>query len=195
MNYTQSILHYKRAVKRMVTYLVPMLIFLIFYAAAFSAASFQHQSTGFPLTGMHAELLCSDCHSQAAVNNYGGQRSECATCHLSEYNSTDHISRIYLITDCSRCHNTSGWNNQQFVHENSDHQCSICHMSDENSANQMVTGHGQLANNCSICHSASAWTSILYEHLHTERANQVPNDADCSACHQNGFMNVGVTNE
>jgi len=183
------------SVKHFITFALPPLFLLFFFTFSFTSDSFQHQSTGFLLSGAHADLSCINCHPRATRDEFQGLRSECVTCHLVDYNSTDHINRIYLITDCSRCHDSQSWDNHHFVHDNSDTQCSICHLSDGNSANQLVTGHVQLANKCTICHSAQAWNSIQYEHLQTDRTVGIPADADCSACHQSGFTNMEVDNE
>lgn len=171
-------------------------LFLLFFSTfSFTNDYFQHETTGFVLTGTHAGLNCTDCHAHAADNEFQGLRRECATCHLDDYNSTNHINRIYLITDCSRCHDSQSWDNDHFTHDNSDTQCSLCHLGDDNNANQLVTGHVQLANKCTICHTSEAWNVVFYEHLQSDRTVGIPPDADCSACHQDGFTNMEVDNE
>src|SRR5262249_61534346 len=50
-------------------------------------AKFNHDSTGFSLTGMHTvpPRACTDCHVN---NNYNLTSAACVTCHLKDYQGT-----------------------------------------------------------------------------------------------------------
>src|SRR5579863_6702279 len=54
---------------------------------SWSNASFNHNSTAFPLTGMHTvpPRQCTDCHVN---NNYNLTSTACVSCHLKDYQGT-----------------------------------------------------------------------------------------------------------
>ncbi len=43
-------------------------------------AKFDHSTTKFPLTGMHAQITCAQCH---ANGKYAGTPTDCSSCHLT----------------------------------------------------------------------------------------------------------------
>ncbi len=53
--------------------------------AAWSPATFNHNLTGFPLTGAHVSLACLACHA----NGYENTPSDCVACHQADYNNYD----------------------------------------------------------------------------------------------------------
>jgi hypothetical protein len=94
--------------------------------SAWKPATFDHNSSGFPLTGAHVGLSCSQCHSNGV---YGGLSTTCVSCH----NGPD--THAGLTTDCTQCHSTSNWN-ASFTHPggcdgncaNHEHAtCAECH--------------------------------------------------------------------
>ena len=70
--------------------------------SGWTPATFDHNLSGFPLTGAHASLGCSQCHSGGA---YGGLSSACSACHVEP---SAHAGMYG--TDCAKCHSTSNWN-------------------------------------------------------------------------------------
>jgi hypothetical protein len=77
--------------------------------------SFDHQQTGYALTGKHAKVKCADCHdprriTDAAVKEVVGKGRKsmlgapvaCAGCHFDEH-------RGQLGNDCARCHDAAAW--------------------------------------------------------------------------------------
>ncbi|HLB48832.1 MAG TPA: cytochrome c3 family protein [Anaerolineales bacterium] len=75
----------------------------------------------FPLTGKHATLACSSCHT---TGQYKGTPDECADCHAS-VKPVDHFEG-----DCAACHTTMGWKPATFDHANAA-DCTQCHAGDE----------------------------------------------------------------
>ncbi len=45
--------------------------------ASWSQVTFDHNKSGFPLTGAHASVVCSKCHA----NGFSGTPKACAACH------------------------------------------------------------------------------------------------------------------
>ncbi len=142
---------------------------------AWSDASFRH--AGFELQGRHASAACSDCHQNGV---YSGTPTDCAACHLDDYNGTtdpNHRSAGFPV-DCVQCHGTSanGWPGGNFAHDfpirsgrhagvactechrTSDNRvfsCLECHAHDQatmNSRHNGVTGYSYSSQACYACH-------------------------------------------
>ena len=80
-------------------------------------ATFNHSSTGFPLTGSHTvpPRQCSDCHVN---NNYNLNTTACVSCHLKDYqgaNNPNHVQAGFPQT-CEQCHDTVLWTDAVFNH-------------------------------------------------------------------------------
>lgn len=104
-------------------------------------ATFDHNTTSFPLTGAHTTVACATCHT----DNYAGTLpTSCYGCHTSDYNSTatlggsvpNHVTAAYP-TDCTMCHTTTSWLNATFNHNNTPFPlqgphttlaCNLCHI-------------------------------------------------------------------
>ncbi len=137
---------------------------------------FDHEFTEFPLLGMHSLATCDQCHVGADFHRVG---RTCADCH-----STDDKHDGSLGSDCSQCHNPSGWALWQFDHAqrttfaltgaHQDLVCSACHnsASDDplNIASSCVSCHvsddahrGQFGSNCERCHSTETFTGARFD--------------------------------
>ena len=81
-------------------------------------ATFDHSTTGFPLTGAHTSLQCAQCHVN---NNYTLTNTSCVSCHLKDFQGTtnpNHVAGGFSQT-CETCHNTAAWQPAQFDHSKS----------------------------------------------------------------------------
>ncbi|MCB0316123.1 MAG: hypothetical protein KDH84_23210, partial [Calditrichaeota bacterium] len=58
--------------------------------SGWSPSIFDHNNTGFPLTGSHVPLNCLDCHA----NGYTGTPIECFACHQDDYNATTNPNHL-----------------------------------------------------------------------------------------------------
>lgn len=64
---------------------------------------FDHDTTGYPLTGRHRVAACGDCHTNP---NWTGLRTDCYACHaFNRPRTQDHLTR----TTCDDCHTTTRW--------------------------------------------------------------------------------------
>ncbi len=70
--------------------------------SGWTPASFDHSISGFPLTGAHTSLSCSQCHSSGV---YSGLSTACVACHAEPA-----VHAGQFGTDCAQCHSTSNWN-------------------------------------------------------------------------------------
>jgi hypothetical protein len=68
--------------------------------AGWTPATFDHNM--FALTGGHAGLVCSQCHSGGV---YSGLSSACISCHAEPV-----VHAGQFGTNCAQCHTTTNWN-------------------------------------------------------------------------------------
>ncbi len=63
-------------------------------------ATFDHNLSGFPLTGAHTGLACTQCH---IGNVYTGLSTACVACHSLP------ATHAGMSAGCTQCHTTSNW--------------------------------------------------------------------------------------
>ncbi|HEY3385230.1 MAG TPA: hypothetical protein VGK46_01895 [Saprospiraceae bacterium] len=152
----------------------------------FDTEKFNHQLTGYKLTGAHAKVDCKACHKDERIESaelrkkeetYLGLKNECVACHKDVHRNT-------LSTDCKSCHNTDAFAPATlFDHAKTDFplkgkhkeaDCNRCHeVTFENSAlYQRFSGvpfnscvvchddvhHGRLGTDCKECHTETSFT-------------------------------------
>ncbi len=139
--------------------------------------NFNHNNTGFPLTGAHIGVDCLDCHT----TGFAGTPTDCFACHGMDFEGSlnpDH-QELNLPTDCVNCHTTDPeWMPASFdIHDDfyplqgahaliSD-DCVSCHNGDYNNT----------PNDCFGCHSDDYNETIDPDHL------QAGFSTDCTTCH------------
>ncbi len=180
-----------------------------------SPATFDHNQTGFPLTGSHQAVECTDCHEN---NVYAGTPSDCYSCHEPDFKSAtepNHVTGNFDHT-CTICHSTTAWSPATFDHNQTGfpltgaHQaveCSDCHEnnvyagtpSDCYSCHEpefkSVTEPNHVTGNfdhvCTICHSTTAWSPATFDHNLTNfPLTGAHTTAACLDCHENGYTNT-----
>ena len=138
--------------------------------------SFDHDTTGYPLIGRHAETACLDCHDNETYRN---APTECIDCHAED---DAHDGRSGQ--ECENCHNPTDWKDTSFNHardtefalegrhaqltcgdchsedpfdDEMDRACVACHVEDDNH-----DGHN--GEQCDSCHSNENWTEPTFDH-------------------------------
>ena len=141
-------------------------------------ANFDHNKTGFPLTGSHTvpPRACADCHVN---NNYTNLPTDCYGCHKADYqnaNNPNHIA-AHFPTTCATCHDTVKWTNGNFNHTwfplnhgNANGVCSTCHTNPND--------YSVFA--CTNCHTKSQTDAT-----HQGIGGYVYNSVNCYQCHKN----------
>jgi hypothetical protein len=157
-----------------------------------AAGRFDHSTTGFPLTGAHADpskAPCSACHVN---NNYSGNLpKDCYGCHMAAWQSTvtldgsvpNHIAAGFPTT-CADCHSTTSWLGANFNHNNFwqlPHHgavCSDCHIDQTNYANM----------SCINCHTQPFHDKPSTDSHHQGRPGYRYGPMTCiaSGCHTKG---------
>jgi hypothetical protein len=121
---------------------------------------FDHLTTGFPLTGLHARIDCESCHMSGV---FKGTPRQCRACHArgTRVSATlppeDAVHLMSQQLECSNCHKTAGWTAAQFDHMGINSNCLRCHASGgsgQAAPNDLV--HAQLMGaDCSECHRST----------------------------------------
>ncbi len=150
--------------------------------ATWSGASFNHNTTSFPLTGAHVAVACMTCH---ADNVFDGKSTACVSCHQTDYNAAtnpNHPSAGFPNT-CQSCHTTTAWAPSTWNHDtqyfriySGRHRarwtrCIECHT--------VATDFRQF--NCLACHPHSSKTQT--DSNHGGVRNYQYNSAACYSCH------------
>ncbi len=177
---------------------------------AWTGATFDHNATNFPLTGMHKTVTCDQCHA-------GGQytiSTACVSCHQSDYNGTNnppHASAGFPTT-CEQCHSTQGWSGALFDHSTTNFpltgshravacdQCHVnnkyiglstacvsCHQSDYDGTTDPNHAASHFPTNCEQCHTTTTWSGATFNHSTTNfPLTGAHASVACDQCHGGG---------
>jgi len=156
------------------------------HAATPSIQTFDHMTTGFPLTGLHGRIDCESCHISGV---FKGTPRQCRGCHArgTRISATlppeDTVHLMSQQLECSNCHKTAGWTAAIFEHMGINSNCLRCHTAGgggRSAPNDLV--HAQLMGaDCSVCHrSTRSFTSAtLLDH------SGITSGCEASGCHAN----------
>mgnify|MGYP001612998360 CR=1 FL=1 len=147
-------------------------------AAERSSTSFNHLSTGFPLTGAHVQADCQTCHARGV---FKGTPRQCELCHTqgsrmaSSAKPTNHVP---TAQPCDQCHtSTVTWAGARFPHTGVvPGSCMQCH--NNSMAQGKPSNHVQTTSPCDTCHRTTAWIPASFNHN-----NVAP--GSCITCHNN----------
>lgn len=131
----------------------------------FKPENFDHNKTGFKLTGAHTLKDCKDCHQDKFITDsrykkknktYFGLDIKCASCHEDFHQGT-------LGKECSGCHSTEKFKPaQSFDHNKAAFkltgahekvECSKCHPKEVHNGKEFEKLKGLNFTNCSSCHT------------------------------------------
>ncbi|HEY5174056.1 MAG TPA: hypothetical protein VII95_00645 [Terriglobales bacterium] len=150
--------------------------------SSWQGAQFDHNKTGFPLTGAHINVPCVKCHINGV---YKGTPTDCYSCHKADYLGTNNPNHVaaHFPTTCATCHTTATWLGAVFNHTwfpiySGTHAgrwmtCGDCHI---NSADYS-------AFSCITCHEHSKQNTDPH---HTDVRGYVYNATSCYSCHATG---------
>jgi len=170
-------------------------------AAGWLPATFDHNLSGFKLTGKHVSVPCAVCHVNAL---FKGTPTDCYSCHAK-----DDKHKGQFGTACEACHTPDGWSPPTFDHSkfplaggHANLACNRCHR------NAVFTGlstacaachadppfHAGLfaGTPCNTCHNTLAWTPATYNGQHPAGCgehNCINHEgASCRDCHTVNLM-------
>lgn len=151
-------------------------------------ARFNHDRIGFPLTGAHRAIACSQCHPGSA---FSGRPTACVGCHLQDYQATTNPNHAasQFPQDCVSCHSTTSWDGAAFDHSRSGfpltgrHQgtpcadchrnnqytglptdCLSCHRADYDATTDPSHVAAGFPTDCISCHSTAGWAGAAFDH-------------------------------
>ncbi|MBK8499925.1 MAG: hypothetical protein IPL52_14175 [Flavobacteriales bacterium] len=111
-------------------------------------ATFDHNTTSFPLTGMHVNVNCIECHAAGYTNT----PTNCDACHMTDYTGTvePNHTQANFSTDCTQCHTADGWTPSSFDHR----RRQACPDGSPERELQPVprAGYANTPNTCEACH-------------------------------------------
>lgn len=162
---------------------------LTFQIVRFEKEKFNHDLSGFKLTGAHSRKKCADCHKPEFISDpkikgkkftYLGLKTECLNCHTDYHQKT-------LSANCADCHTDEKFKPaSKFDHQRSKfklagkHQqvtCAECHKTSTRNGQKFQEFKGVQATNCTNCHKDP----------HENKFGQ-----NCAKCHNNeSFAVVG----
>lgn len=181
---------------------------------------FDHDATDFPLTGAHAELICSSCHETGA--RHADAPGSCSACHEAK-----DPHRGQLGADCGTCHSPAGWDQTEFDHAttafpltggHAQLQCASCHADArfETAGTQCIDCHrlddthaGNRGSACESCHTTETWhaefdhaaatgfalqgahQSLECNNCHVSEPEYEGLAADCGSCHSGDDAHLG----
>ena len=179
-------------------------------------ATFNHNTTGFPLTGSHTvpPRQCTDCHLN---NNYNITSTACVSCHQTDYtNATTPVNHAAagFPTTCETCHDTNLWTDATFnhtttgfalagahtvpprvctdCHTNNNYSlnstaCVTCHLADFNGTTNPNHAAAGFPQQCDLCHDTTLWTDSTFNHNNTAfPLTGAHTTTACALCHVNG---------
>lgn len=167
-------------------------------------SAFEHDTTGFALTGQHTDTECRQCHVALDFSKAG---TECVSCHTDMHNNTvgqqcdychntgswivQDISKIHNmsrfpltgahnVTDCYLCHPSASL----FRFEPLGVQCYDCHRQDYLATTMPNHTEVGYSTQCDDCHSlhATEWLATGFEHGFFPLIGGHAN-VDCFSCH------------
>jgi hypothetical protein len=145
-----------------------------------SPATFDHSTTHFSLTGVHAVTACRSCHVN---DNHEMQFVDCYQCHETQFKQSVNPSHVVanFPHDCFPCHSTTSWRPSIFTHDRQNFRifygkhrnqwsaCSDCH---QNTANFAYFS-------CLACHSQS-----VTNQYHINMSGYSYSSPACYGCHR-----------
>ncbi|MBI3671055.1 MAG: hypothetical protein HY237_14905 [Acidobacteria bacterium] len=137
-----------------------------------SVPEFSHNTTRYPLRGLHEKVDCRLCHTKMVFTNVS---TKCADCHAD-------IHRRQFGANCEQCHTVKGWrvsvqavkqhlNRFPLLGAHAALECEACH---KGGATGQFAG---LPTDCAACHLGSFQQAKIPDHL----ALKFP--TTCQSCH------------
>lgn len=152
-----------------------------------------HQTTRFPLTGVHAATDCVSCHTPTAQGQmqFVNRPTRCESCHLAEaavVKNPDHQAAGFT-RQCEQCHAPTVWNRARFDHATTAFpltgahvrvtcaqchadrvyagkptDCVSCHRADYTGTTDPSHVTAGFPTTCASCHTTAAWAGATFDH-------------------------------
>lgn len=174
-----------------------------------SPTTFDHDTTGFKLTGKHKAADCKACHTSGV---FKGTSQSCVSCHAEPVVHKDRFG-----VACASCHTTATWKGAivhlaagTFDHNTTNFKltgkhaavaCASCHKDNhfKGTAQSCVSCHAEPKSpevhkarygvNCVTCHTTLSWKDTNFKHTfpinHHSKGGKGPKGVGntCATCH------------
>lgn len=149
---------------------------------------FDHDPTGFPLEGAHADAECEDCHQG---EGWDGLAQSCRSCHDDPHGAA--LSKRTSLASCEACHGVADWEVTSAV------LARVFNHTDARQTDYVLRGaHLKVA--CEDCHAEAKFVPTPHQACTTchEDPHRAPFADDCTRCHTEaswrvaGFDHLGV---
>jgi DnaJ-class molecular chaperone len=171
-------------------------------ATAWATARFNHDASGFPLTGAHRAATCTQCHGDGV---YTGKSTACVSCHQQDYNGTSNPNHgtSGFNTDCTTCHTTVNWTfdhartpfpltgahiaatcqqcHGDGVYVGKPTTCVSCHQANYDATSNPIHSAAGFPTTCQTCHTTSTWAGATFNHTWFPMSHG--GARQCSDCH------------
>ena len=121
--------------------------------------SFDHFTTGFPLTGAHRTVPCESCH---VVGQFEGTPRRCSACHNGGRASDRPAGHVRTTDSCDSCHSSMSFSPARVDHGQVLGTCISCH--DGRSAIGKSAGHVTSGDACADCHNTASFAIARFDH-------------------------------
>jgi hypothetical protein len=183
---------------------------------AWSPANFDHNLSGFALTGAHRTVACNQCHK----SGFAGTPTACYSCHQQDFAGTTQPNHVAggFPSECLTCHTTSAWSPASFDHSRTHFAltgahasvtcdkchasgyagtstaCYSCHATNFVSASDPNHVQNKLSHECEQCHTTTAWSPASFDHSTTSFPLTGAHQAvACAKCHATGYAGTPTT--
>lgn len=131
--------------------------------------NFDHNSTGYKLTGKHKKMKCSKCHTEKRSKKhlrkggirFLGAKTSCKECHKND--DIHFYKGYYKRFDCNKCHSSDSWKKglKYFNHDKTSFKlrgkhkkmkCAKCHTVNKKRKVSKYEWHGLKSKQCLSCH-------------------------------------------
>ena len=179
-------------------FVLALYLFVAPQAWAQSKTGFDHLTTGYALSGMHATARCESCHQGGM---FKGTPRDCASCHSSggrfaKGNVLMPVQHLPTTATCDSCHTTRIFSGARFSHAQvPSGSCQTCH--NGSTATAKTANHMSTSASCDTCHATMAWLPAkAMDHSGFNAATY------CASCHNgttasgksSGHIPVGAAN-
>ena len=173
-----------------------------------SSGQFDHNKTGYPLTGRHVQVLCKLCHKVSLTAPL--KHNRCLDCHVDYHKNQ--FAKGDKVPDCSECHDVNGFTQSSFTAEKHNLSkfkiegshlatpCFECHKKGKEwnfkgIGEKCVDCHMDIhkgfidvkyypAARCENCHSVFGWNEIKFDHQLTSFKLEGKHlNTTCRKCH------------
>jgi hypothetical protein len=171
---------------------------------------FDHAKTGFPLSGSHSSILCTECHKDLKFQSVssscadchqdihkGKFGTDCQSCHTTKKFSAEFLTveaqahnefplvGFHALDECAKCHKNQAPKN----YANTPTQCNACHMNDFDKAKSPNHRSLNFSTDCATCHASAiikGWSSGAagMSHPATLPLTGAHGKASCYDCHK-----------